>query len=167
MKYNELQVSKNRDARRVGRGISAGQGKTAGRGTKGQGARTGKGRRPGFEGGQNRLMKRLPKMPGFRSIRPKAENVYTGQLDQFKGAVDNFTVFEAGLVSSPYVRVKLVAKGDVTKKVTVKLQGASENALAQVQKAGGSFETTPQVKRQKQEKPEAPKAQKAAKTTKE
>lgn len=165
MKYNELQVTASKNSRRVGRGISAGQGKTAGRGTKGQGARTGKGRRPGFEGGQNRLMKRLPKMPGFRSIRVKAENIYTGQLDQFAGTVDNFTVFEAGLTSSPYVRVKLVAKGDVTKKVTVKLQGASETALAQVQKAGGSFEAIAQVKRQKQEKPEAAEAPKKSRKT--
>lgn len=154
MKFHELQVSKNRDARRVGRGIAAGQGKTAGRGTKGQGARTGKGRRPGFEGGQNPLMMRLPKLPGFRSIRVKAENVYTGQLDQFKGLVDNFTVFEAGLTSSPYVRVKLIAKGEVTKKVDVKLQGASENAAAAVQKVGGTFTKVDQVQRQKQEKPE-------------
>ena len=76
MKYHELQVNSNRDARRVGRGISAGQGKTAGRGTKGQRSRTGSGRRPGFEGGQNPLMQRLPKLPGFRSIRVKAENVF-------------------------------------------------------------------------------------------
>ena len=165
MKYNELQVTATKNSRRVGRGISAGQGKTAGRGTKGQGARTGKGRRPGFEGGQNRLMKRLPKLPGFRSIRVKAENIYTGQLDQFKGVIDNFTVFEAGLSSSPYVRVKLVVKGDVTKKVTVKLQGASENAIAQVQKTGGSFEAIKQVERQKQDKPEAEIAPKKSRKT--
>jgi large subunit ribosomal protein L15 len=163
MKFNELQVSSNRDARRVGRGISAGQGKTAGRGTKGQKSRTGKGRRPGFEGGQNPLMMRLPKLPGFRSNRVKAENVFTGQLDQFKGNVDNFTLHEAGLVSSPYVRVKLLHRGDVTSKVTVKLQGASENAVAAVQKAGGSFDKTPRVARQKQEKPEVEAVEKPAK----
>lgn len=155
MKFNDLQVSKSRDARRVGRGISAGQGKTAGRGTKGQKSRTGKGRRPGFEGGQNPLMMRLPKLPGFRSIRAKAENVYTGQLNDLKGNVDNFTLADAGLVSSPYVRVKLLNRGELTAKVTVKLQGASEAAVAAVQKAGGSFEKTPRVARQKQEKPEA------------
>jgi large subunit ribosomal protein L15 len=153
MKFHELQVATNSNKRRVGRGIAAGQGKTAGRGTKGQKSRTGKGRRPGFEGGQNPLMQRLPKLPGFRSIRPKMENVYTNQLDQFSGGtVDNFTVFEAGLTSSPYVRVKLVAKGDVTKKVTVKLQGASENATAAVQKAGGTFEAVKQVGRTAKEK---------------
>ena len=82
MKHNELTVLKKRSIKRVGRGIAAGQGKTAGRGTKGQGARTGtKNRRPGFEGGQNPLMQRLPKLPGFRSLKAKAEVVYTGQLD--------------------------------------------------------------------------------------
>jgi large subunit ribosomal protein L15 len=152
MKYNELNVTSNRSSRRVGRGIAAGQGKTAGRGTKGQKSRTGKGRRPGFEGGQNPLMQRLPKLPGFRSIRPKAENVYTGQLDGLGGTVDNNSLFNAGLVSSPYTRVKLVSKGTVTKKVAVKLQGASESAIAAVQKVGGSFDKVPQVARSKKEK---------------
>lgn len=152
MKFNNLKTTSNRSARRVGRGIAAGRGKTAGRGTKGQNARTGGGVRPGFEGGQNPLYQRLPKLPGFTSHRAKTENVYTGQLDAFAGkTADNFTVAEAGLVSSPYVKVKLVAKGDVTKKVTVKLQGASENAVAAVQKAGGSFSVVPQVKRQAKE----------------
>ncbi len=154
MKFNELQVESYRPSRRVGRGISAGQGKTAGRGTKGQKSRTGKGRRPGFEGGQNPLMQRLPKLPGFRSIRPKAENVFTDQLDAIGGTIDNFTLFNAGLVSSPHVKVKLLTRGEVTKKVTVKLQAASETAVAAVQKAGGSFDLTPQVKREKKVKEE-------------
>lgn len=152
MKYNELQITSKKQRSRVGRGIAAGQGKTAGRGTKGQGSRTGKGRRPGFEGGQNPLMQRIPKLPGFRSNRVPAENVYTGQLDAVGGTVDNNTLFNAGLVSSPYVRVKLIVKGDVTKKVTVKLQAASETAVAAVQKAGGTFAVVEQVKRAKKEK---------------
>lgn len=152
MKYNELNVSAKRASRRVGRGIAAGQGKTAGRGTKGQNSRTGNGRRPGFEGGQNPLMQRLPKLPGFTSKRPKAEVVYTGQLSDVGASVDNFTAYKAGLVSSPYVRVKLITKGDVTKKATVKLQAASESAIAAVQKAGGTFTVTPRIKRPAKEK---------------
>ncbi len=153
MKYNELQIEKNRSAKRVGRGIAAGQGKTAGRGTKGQNARTGGGVRPGFEGGQNPLSMSMPKLPGFRSIRPKAEVVYTGQLDHFVGkAVDNFSLAKAGMVSSPHTKVKLIVKGDVTKKVTIKLQAASESAVAAVQKAGGTFEKVPQIKRSSKEK---------------
>jgi len=152
MKFNEFQANKKKDAKRAGRGISAGRGKTAGRGTKGQNARTGGGTRPGFEGGQNPLMKRLPKLPGFKSIRVKAETVYTGQLDKIGKTIDNFTLFNAGVTSSPYVRVKLISKGDVTKKVSVKLQGASESAVEAVQKSGGSFSQTAQVHRQKTEK---------------
>ena len=155
MKYNELQISKSRAAKRVGRGISAGQGKTAGRGTKGQKARKGYSARPGFEGGQNPLMQRLPKLPGFRSHRAKAETVYTGQLDQFGGkTVDTAALADAGLVSSPYARVKLLNKGEVTKKVTVKLEAASESAIAAVQSAGGSYEKSERLGRPatKQEK---------------
>lgn len=143
MKYHELQAGKNRQAKRVGRGIAAGQGKTAGRGTKGQMSRTGSSKRPGFEGGQNPLMQRLPKLHGFRSFKPKVEEVCTGQLDQFSGkTVDTFKLAEAGLISNPFVRVKLLNKGEVTKKVAVKLQGASAGAIAAVQKAGGTFEKT-------------------------
>lgn len=152
MKFHELNITSNKSARRVGRGISAGQGKTAGRGTKGQKSRTGSGRRPGFEGGQNPLMQRLPKLRGFRSIRVPAATVYTGQLNDQGASIDNFTLFSAGLISSPHVRVKVLTKGELTKKVTVKLQAASDSASAAIQKAGGTFTATPQVKRQKQEK---------------
>ena len=148
MKYNDLKLKKTRSAKRVGRGIAAGQGKTAGRGTKGQKARTGYSARPGFEGGQNPLMQRLPKLPGFRSHHAKAENVYTGQLDRFAGkTVDTTALAEAGLISSPYARVKLLVKGDVTKKVAVKLELASESAIAAVQTAGGSFEKSERLGR--------------------
>lgn len=144
MKYHDLQTAPNKSKRRVGRGIAAGQGKTAGRGTKGQGARTGYSKRPGFEGGQNPLMQRLPKLVGFRAWRPKAEVVYTGQLDVFAGkTVDASVLAEAKLVTSPYAKVKVITKGEVTKKVTVKLHTASASAIAAIQKAGGSFEQTP------------------------
>ena len=141
MKIHELQVAKKKHGKRVGRGIAAGQGKTAGRGTKGQMARTGSSKRPGFEGGQNPLMQRLPKLPGFRSIKPRAEVVYTGQLDAFSGkTVDAEVLAKAGLVTSAYVKVKIITKGEVTKKVAIKAQAISASALEAVQKAGGSFE---------------------------
>lgn len=168
MKIHELTTAKRKGSKRVGRGISAGQGKTAGRGTKGQSSRTGGKRRPGFEGGQTPLMMRLPKLGGFRSLRTPTENVYTGQLNAFSGkTVDNFVLAEAGLVSSAHIPVKLVVKGDLTVKVTVKLQGASETAIAQIQKAGGSFTKVAQVKRPKltetkEEKAEAKAAPKKA-----
>ena len=150
MKYNELQTTPSRSSRRVGRGIAAGRGKTAGRGTKGQKSRTGSSAKPGFSGGSNPLMKKLPKLPGFRSHRLPAETVYTGQLDQFSGkTVTAETLAEAGLISNAYVDVKLLVKGDLTKKVTVKLPAASASATEAVQKAGGSFEKTARLSRPK------------------
>jgi large subunit ribosomal protein L15 len=150
MKYHELQTAKQKSATRVGRGIAAGRGKTAGRGTKGQGARTGSRAKPGFAGGSNPLMQKLPKLPGFRSHRPKAEAVYTGQLAQFAGkTVDATVLAEAGLISNAYVTVKLIVKGDLTKKVTVKLPRASDAAIAAVQSAGGTFVKTARQSRPK------------------
>lgn len=141
MKYNELNTAKRKSLKRVGRGISAGQGKTAGRGTKGQNSRTGSSRRPGFEGGQNPLMQRLPKLHGFRSYKTPAEVVYTGQLDALKGkTVSNAELAEAGLVSSAYATVKLLVKGEVKGAKTVSLQAASASAIEAVEKAGGSVE---------------------------
>jgi len=141
MKFNELNVTKAKSGKRVGRGIAAGQGKTAGRGTKGQRSRTGSGKKPGFEGGQTPLMQRLPKLPGFTSKAVRAEVIYTGQLDDLSGkTVDAEALAAAGLISNQYVKVKVITKGEVTKKVTVKAQGISASALAAIQKAGGSFE---------------------------
>lgn len=141
MKYNELNISANKSAKRVGRGIAAGQGKTAGRGTKGQGARTGSKKKPGFSGGNNPIMQALPKLPGFKSKRIPAENVYTGELDQFAGkTIDTAVLAAAGLISNPFVRVKLLTKGDIEKKLDVKLEAASESAIEAIQKAGGTFE---------------------------
>lgn len=140
MQYNELKTTKQIGKTRVGRGISAGGGKTAGRGTKGQGSRKSGGVKPGFEGGQQRLMQRLPKLAGFKSLQPKAVPIYTGSLKSVKGdTVDNFTLAEAGLLINPYTRAKLVVRGGDAVKKTVALQGISANALARLQKAGGTF----------------------------
>jgi large subunit ribosomal protein L15 len=150
MKFHELQTTKQKQGKRVGRGISAGQGKTAGRGTKGQGARTGSSAKPGFSGGSNPLMQKLPKLPGFKTHRAAPETVYTSQLEQFSGkTVDAAVLAEAGLISNAYVHVKLIAKGELTKKVTVKLFRASESAIAAVEAAGGSFEKTSRQARPK------------------
>ena len=137
MKYHELRANKNKVAKRVGRGIAAGQGKTAGRGTKGQGARAGSSAKPGFAGGSNPLMQKLPKLAGFKSHRTAPENVYTGQLDQFANkTVDANALAEARLISSPFVKVKLISKGELTKKVTVKLSGASASAIVAIESSG-------------------------------
>jgi large subunit ribosomal protein L15 len=149
MKYNELVLSKNRSNKRVGRGISAGQGKTAGRGTKGQGARKSGGVRPGFEGGQIPLYMRIPKLRGFKSHRPTTEVVYTGQLNAIKkSTVDTTVLHEAGIISSPHVNVKLIVKGELTSRKEVKLPAASAVAIEMIQKTGGSFNATSRLPRQ-------------------
>ena len=147
MKYHQLRAVKPRPGKRVGRGIAGGQGKTAGRGTKGQKSRTGYSANPGFAGGSNPLMQKLPKLPGFRSYHTAAETVYTGQLESLGLSIDAHRLAQAGLISNPYVVVKLLVKGDLTKKVTVKLPQASMNAITAVEKAGGSFERTARLQR--------------------
>lgn len=150
MKYHELKTTDRKIRKRVGRGISAGRGKTAGRGTKGQKSRAGSTAKPGFSGGSNPLMKKLPKLPGFRSHREPVQIVYTGQLDSFGGkTVDANLLADTGLISDPYVSVKLIVKGELTKKVSVKLPAASTAAVAAVQKAGGSFDKTARLARPK------------------
>jgi large subunit ribosomal protein L15 len=163
MKYNQLTSAHRQSPKRVGRGIAAGQGKTAGRGTKGQGSRTGSSKKPGFEGGQNPLMQRLPKLHGFRSFKVPAENVYTDQLEAVGAVIDNQTVADKGLVSSPHVRVKLLHRGPVSGKVTVNLQGASATAIEAVQNAGGSFKNSPRIARPTTRKTKEEKAAKTAK----
>lgn len=143
MKYNELNVSANRNKKRVGRGISAGQGKTAGRGTKGQGSRTGKKLNAMFQGGQRALVQAVPKNRGFKSLRTPAQVVYLDHLNAFKGkVVDNASLFEAGLIATPFHAVKVIARGELTAKVTLNVQGASKSVQEAVTKAGGTFNKT-------------------------
>src|ERR1700733_7911298 len=101
MKIHELQLESAKDRKRVGRGIGSGYGKTAGRGTKGQNARTGGGVRPGFEGGQNPLAKRLPKKRGFVPIaRVEYQVINLGDLERLKtsGTVGPAELAAAGLI---------------------------------------------------------------------
>lgn len=149
MKYNELILSSHKKPKRVGRGIAAGQGKTAGRGTKGQKSRTGSSRKPGFEGGQNPLIKRIPKLRGFTSKRVPFEVVYTGQINLITDSViDNNSLSKANLVTNPNTNVKLIIKGDINKKLTVQLQAASLAAIKSIEKAGGSFTKVDRIARQ-------------------
>jgi large subunit ribosomal protein L15 len=140
-KYNELKVSATPDRKRVGRGISAGGGKTAGRGTKGQGARTGKKLGATFMGGQRSLVTAVPKHRGFKSKRTPAQVVYLDHLNALAGkTVDNFVLFEQGYVATPFHTVKVIARGELTAKVTLKVQAASKSVIEAIKKAGGSFE---------------------------
>lgn len=152
MKYNELQVSANKDKKRVGRGISAGQGKTAGRGTKGQGSRTGKKLNAMFQGGQRALVQAIPKNRGFKSLRTPAQVVYADHLNELKGTVDNFALYEAGLIATPFHTVKVISRGELTAKITLNTQGASASVVSALEKAGGAFNktSTPLQKSQKE-----------------
>src|SRR5688572_30068023 len=102
MKVHELSVTTKKSRKRVGRGIAAGSGKTAGRGTKGQNSRTGGGVRPGFEGGQNPLAKRLPKLRGFQARSHTTYQVVNlKDLGRVKGAtVDGQSLMASGLIKS-------------------------------------------------------------------
>ncbi len=153
MKYNDLVVEKNTRSTRKGRGIAAGQGKTAGRGTKGQKSRTGHRKMPaGFMGGQRAIMQAVPKLKGFKSIHPKAEVVYTDRLNELSGKVDNFVLAEAAMVSSPFVKVKIISRGEITAKIELETQFASKTAVEAIKKAGGSFKKVQIPQRQKAEK---------------
>ena len=140
MKYNDLNVERNTRPTRKGRGISAGQGKTAGRGTKGQKSRTGHRKMPaGFMGGQRAIMQAVPKLKGFKSIHKKAEVVYTDRLNELKGTVDNFALYDANMISTPFTKVKVITRGEVTAKIDLQTQFASKTAIEAIKKAGGSF----------------------------
>ncbi len=150
MKYNDLVVNKNARPSRKGRGIAAGQGKTAGRGTKGQKARTGHSKMPaGFMGGQRAIMQAVPKLKGFKSFHAKAEVVYTDRLNELKGKVDNLTLAENGLISNPYVKVKVITRGELNAKIELETQFASKSAIEAIKKAGGSFKKVAILKKAK------------------
>ncbi|MCL2038116.1 50S ribosomal protein L15 [Candidatus Saccharibacteria bacterium] len=168
MKYNELEVGAKKTRKRVGRGISAGGGKTAGRGTKGQRSRTGKKLGPvvSFQGGSASIIRTAPKLKGFKSKRVPAQVVYSEQLNDVKGAkVDNFALFEAGLINTPHHAVKVIARGELTSKAKVEVAGMSASVAEQLKKNGGEFVKTPvplpkstKVKEDKPEKGEKPAA---------
>ncbi len=145
MKLHDLRPAEgsNKRRRRVGRGISAGQGKTAGRGTKGQRARTGRHIHPYFEGGQLPLVRRLPHTRGFTNIwREEYEvvNVETLQAKFDAGAqVTPDLLVECGMISRPD-RVKVLGAGELSKALTVKAHAFSSSAKEKIAAAGGTAE---------------------------
>ena len=130
------------ERKRVGRGIGSGLGKTAGRGHKGSFARAGKGKiKPGFEGGQMPMKKRLPKV-GFRSrIKNDTAEVMTYQLERMEaGEIDFAALRAAKLVPANAKQAKIVKKGELSKKFVLKGLLATAGAKAAVESAGGSVE---------------------------
>ena len=144
MKLNQLTAvpGATKDAKRIGRGHGSGNGKTAGKGHKGQKARAGHGMRPGFEGGQMPLQRRIPKR-GFNNIFAReVVSVNVGSLNCFgNGAeVDVNALMEAGVLKKSGDALKILANGEVTKKLTVKANAFSEAAKAKIEAAGGKAE---------------------------
>lgn len=144
MRLNTLKpaAGARKDRVRVGRGIGSGLGKTAGRGHKGQFARSGKGKvKPGFEGGQMPLQRRLPKV-GFRSKKShEVSEVVLYKLDSLKASVIDFDALKAaGLITSRAVRAKIVKKGEIKSAITLKGIAVTAGAKAAIEAAGGSVE---------------------------
>ena len=143
MRLNELKpaAGSKRPKKRVGRGISAGQGKTAGRGHKGQKSRSGGNVRPGFEGGQLPLQQRLPKF-GFNSrIGARTAEVRLGELARVEGeTVDLKALQDAGVVAKRCTRARIFLSGEISRAVNVYGLRVSRGAKAAIEAAGGSIE---------------------------
>lgn len=142
MKLNELQATKDsrKGRKRLGCGIGSGHGKTSGRGHKGQKSRSGGKVARGFEGGQMPLIRRVPKR-GFTSMAKGYQVINLGQLDRFKAGakVDAAALFEAGLVRNAVDPIKLLARGEISKKLELSVAAASASARAKFEAAGGSL----------------------------
>jgi large subunit ribosomal protein L15 len=145
------------EKKRAGRGIGSGLGKTAGRGHKGQKSRSGGKVRPGFEGGQMPLQKRVPKYGFYSRIGSATSEVRTAELNKVEGEVVNMETLEAAnVIDRNTRRVKIMLSGDVTKAVTVEGIRVSSGAKAAIEAAGGKVvepaEQAPKAKKAKKAK---------------
>ncbi len=144
MKLHELSPAPGsvKEVKRIGRGHGSGQGKTAGKGHKGQNARSGGGVRPGFEGGQTTLARRIPKR-GFNNIfATEYAIVNVSDLDRFVDGtvVDTELLKASGLIKKELDGVKILGNGELTKSLTVKAAKFSAAAKEKIEKAGGKAE---------------------------
>lgn len=146
MQLNDLRPNKGakKARKRIGRGNASGHGTTAGRGTKGQLSRSGGGKGAGFEGGQQPLAMRLPKLPGFKNRnRVEYAPVNVSRLEaKFNDGdvVDTQSLVAAGIIKRDYVLVKVLGDGELTKKLIVKVDKVSPAAQAKIEAAGGKVE---------------------------
>jgi large subunit ribosomal protein L15 len=153
MKLHDLHPPEGatKQRKRVGRGISAGQGKTAGRGTKGQASRSGGTKGPYFEGGQLPIVRRLPFKRGFNNIfKVQYVPVNLFRLNGFaaNAEVSPDTLAAAGIIKSPSLPVAILGHGEVDRPLVVKAHRVSDSARAKIEGAGGSVEELPwEVKR--------------------
>ena len=144
MKLHDLAPAEgsSKASKRVGRGHGSGWGKTAGKGHKGQNARSGGGVRPGFEGGQTRLARRIPKR-GFNNIfAAKYTAINVSDLEKFVDGtvVDTELLIAAGVVKNGGNGIKVLGNGELTRKLTVKAAAYSASAKEKIEKAGGEAE---------------------------
>ena len=144
MKLHELKAAEGsrKERKRKGRGIGSGNGKTAGKGHKGQNARSGGGVRPGFEGGQTPLFRRLPKR-GFTNINRKEYAIVNlDVLNRFEDGtvITPALLIESGIVKNEKAGIKILAKGTVEKKLTVQAHKFSSTAAEAIEAAGGKTE---------------------------
>ncbi|OWA32895.1 50S ribosomal protein L15 [Saccharibacillus sp. O16] len=144
MKLHELSPApgSTKERKRIGRGTSSGTGKTAGRGHKGQNSRSGGGVRPGFEGGQNPLYRRLPKR-GF--VNPTRKEYAIVNIEELNNFAENTEVTpellkEQGIIKDAKSGIKVLGNGDVTVKLTVKANKFSQSAVEKIEAAGGKTE---------------------------
>ena len=144
MNLNELSpaVGSRKESKRIGRGHGSGQGKTAGKGHKGQKARAGRGMRPGFEGGQMPLQRRIPKR-GFNNIFAKkivAVNVNALNVFEDGATIDSAAMIKAGIIKKENDGIKIIGNGKLDRKLTVKAAAFSESAKSKIEAAGGKAE---------------------------
>jgi len=146
MQLNDLYPApgSRKDRKRVGRGNSGYGGTTAGRGQKGQKSRSGGGKGPGFEGGQMKLAMRLPKLPGFTNrSRIEYAPVNLARLNELFNdgdVVDCAALVAKNVIKKECTPVKVLGDGDITKKLTVKVDKCSQSAKAKIEAAGGTVE---------------------------
>lgn len=129
--------------KRIGRGRSSGMGKTSGRGHGGQNSRSGGGKGPGFEGGQNPLARRLPKLPGFiNHWRIEYATVNVGKLEQFDEGteINAEQLAAAGIIRKAQMPLKVLGDGELKKKLTIKATAFTGTAKEKIEKAGGVAE---------------------------
>lgn len=146
MQLNDLRPADGakKKRKRIGRGNSSGHGTTAGRGTKGQLSRSGGGKGAGFEGGQNPLAMRLPKLPGFRN--PNRVEYAPVNLDRLEAkfeagdVVDGASLVAKGIIKKASTPVKVLGDGEFTKALTVKVDKVSASAQKKIEAAGGKVE---------------------------
>ncbi|WP_018753976.1 50S ribosomal protein L15 [Paenibacillus sanguinis] len=144
MKLHELSPApgSRHERKRVGRGTGSGMGKTSTRGHKGQNARSGGGVRPGFEGGQNPLYRRLPKRGFVNPTRKEYAILNIEDLNNFAAdtEVTPELLFEQGIVKDAKSGIKILGNGEITVKLTVKANKFSQSAVEKIEAAGGKTE---------------------------